>query len=115
LVTFQVSDGELISGMATVTITVGNPSDQPNPTTVLISASVSSGSAPLNNVVFAANTSYDPGTPVVQYEWSINGSSYGSASMLIHNFTAAGSYVVRVRVTDSAGGTAENTVTITVT
>jgi hypothetical protein len=112
--TFKVNDGQVDSNVATVTVNVGSPTTNPNPTTVLISASVSSGSAPLE-VVFAANTSYATGVPVVQYAWDINGQGYGSASMLIHTFTAAGSYVVRVRVTDSDGGSAENTVTITVT
>jgi PKD repeat protein len=69
--------------------------------------------------VFAANTSYQTGVSITQYEWDLDGDSTyeqntGGTPMATHTYTVAGSFTARVRVTDSTGYTASNTVTITV-
>ena len=110
------NDGSLDSNQATVTITVSAAPGQP--TTVALSPYPAAGPCPLT-VVFAANTSYQTGVSITQYEWDLDGDSTyeqntGGTPMATHTYTVAGSFTARVRVTDSTGYTASNTVTITV-
>lgn len=83
-----------------------------------------SGNAPLA-VNFDASASFDPdnggapGAGIAKYEWdytddgAFDFDSAADASVQ-HNYTAQGTYVCRVRVTDDEGATATDTVTVTV-
>lgn len=119
--TFNVSDGELNSSPATVSINVGSAPSQP--TTVFMTPSPTSGNAPLT-VVLPANTSYATGVSIVNYKWDPDGQSSGgnpifwmdSGSIPIISFTyiSPGTYTAYVMVTDSTGYQAQNSVDITV-
>jgi PKD repeat protein len=82
------------------------------PPQVSITALPTSGVAPLS-VNFTATAS-DPDGTIAGYAWDF---ADGGTSTLVspsHTFTAAGSYNVKVTVTDNAGATAQATVLITV-
>ena len=60
----------------------------------------------------------DPNGQIVQYEWDTDGSGYGdprTSNSIVVSFPAAGSYPVRVRVTDNCSYTASATRVIDIT
>lgn len=83
-----------------------------------VSASVSSGSAPLLVRLSATATDSDGG--VALYQWDFNGdgvidyTSRESASV-VYTFAMAGTFDATLTVTDTTGGTATSSVAITVT
>ncbi|MBN2083156.1 PKD domain-containing protein [bacterium] len=83
-----------------------------------ISATPTSGDIPVN-VSFDASGSSDPdGFPLVKYEWDFDGDgtydqNTGTTPTTSHNYTIAGVYQAKVRVTDNEDLTDEDTVTIT--
>ncbi len=71
-------------------------------------------------VNFDGSNSSDPDGSIVKYEWDLDGNGTfetetGTEAVAVHSFPAAGSYDVRMRVTDSSGNksTALRTVTVT--
>jgi YD repeat-containing protein len=70
-------------------------------------------------VNFDGSTSADPDGTIATYEWDLDGNgSYetntGTTSSASTTFAAAGSYEVRLRVTDNAGNSGQTTRTVTV-
>ena len=110
--TFYVDDGQY-TGSGTVTITVGSAPEQP--TTVLL---VASGTTDPLTVLFTANASFATGATIVLYEWDLNGDGVFEQTTTEpaawHTYAYSDSYRPRVRVTDSVGGTAENSILLAV-
>src|SRR5829696_1019316 len=91
----------------------GAPAPPPNqPPTVSVSATPTSGYAPLN-VAFSSNSS-DPDGSIVSSNWTF-GDGTGGAAISPDHVYSAGTYTARVTVTDNAGATASASITITAT
>jgi len=91
----------------------GTPAPPPNqPPTVSVSATPTSGYAPLN-VAFSSNSS-DPDGSIVSSNWTF-GDGTGGAAISPDHVYGAGTYTARVTVTDNAGATASASITITAT
>jgi glucose/arabinose dehydrogenase len=86
------------------------------PPTARISASPTSGNAPLT-VSFDGSASSDPEGRPLSYSWDLNGDgAFGDATTATASFTytAAGSYTAGLRVTDDQGASGTASVVITV-
>ncbi|MEW5755126.1 MAG: Ig-like domain-containing protein [Pseudomonadota bacterium] len=103
--TYDVTDGKAVSNTATVTITVTAVQNQPP--TCSVTATPSTGMAPLN-VNFTATAS-DPDGTVASYLWS-NGAT-GTSTSATYN---AGTHTMSLTVTDNKGATATCSATVTV-
>jgi len=81
-----------------------------------LTANPSSGATPLS-VVFTGTVT--AATPITKYEWDLGDGLFreinGSAASTSHTFDTAGTYAVRLRVTDSSGQTSIGTAMVTVT
>ncbi len=82
------------------------------PPRVSISATPSTGTAPVT-VAFTAAATDDDGT-IAAYAWTFGDGGTSTAANPSHAYTTAGSYAARVTVTDDDGDTATATHTITV-
>jgi len=85
-----------------------------SPPVARFTANPSSGEMPLL-VSFDASSSRDSDGSVVSYAWSFGNGSTGSGATTSHTYSVAGSYVVRLTVTDDGGATNTCTRSITVT
>src|SRR5215218_5364085 len=70
-------------------------------------------------VSFDGSTSVDPDGTIAKYEWDLDGNgsyetSTGTAATASTTFPTAGSYEVKLRVTDNSGNTGQTTRTVTV-
>jgi PKD repeat protein len=88
---------------------------------VLISASVtadftiSPSTGPVSTTfAFSGSASTGP-SPIASYSWDFGDASNGSGQTTTHKYTAAGTYTVRLTVTDNSGRTASTSKTVTVT
>jgi glucose/arabinose dehydrogenase len=88
-----------------------------NPPQAVATANPTSGPAPLT-VQFTGSGSSDPDGDPITYSWDLNGDgTYGDSTAANPSFTytTAGTFQVRLRVTDSHGGSSVSTpITITV-
>jgi hypothetical protein len=66
-------------------------------------------------VSFNGTTSYDPDGTVVGYSWDFGDGSTGSGATTSHSYSIAGTYGVKLNVTDNSGSTGVATQTITIT
>jgi PKD repeat protein len=73
--------------------------------TILTSASVS----------FNGTASFDPDGTIVNYAWTFGDGSTGSGATPAHSYSVAGTYSVKLNVTDNSGSTAVNTQTVAIT
>src|SRR3989449_2933104 len=73
--------------------------------TILTSASVS----------FDGSASFDPDGTIVGYAWDFGDGSTGSGATSSHSYSTAGTYTVKLNVTDNSGSTALDTQTVTIT
>src|SRR3989454_1653357 len=73
--------------------------------TILTSASVS----------FDGTASFDPDGTIVGYAWLFGDGSTGSGATSSHSYSTAGTYTVKLNVTDNSGSTALDTQTVTIT
>ena len=114
----RVTDNDAAQAQDSVTIAVGAPPQ------VELSADVTSGPKPL--VVTFTATAADPGGSITDYEWDFDGDgtyneageelgARGDATPVPYAYTSPGTFTARVRVTDNDGGTATDTLDITVT
>ncbi|MEQ4518932.1 PKD domain-containing protein [Pseudarthrobacter sp. B907] len=62
-----------------------------------------------------ASTSSDANGPIASYAWAFGDGSTGTGVTAQHSYAAAGSYDIRLTVTDNSGSTASVTRTVTVT
>jgi PKD repeat protein len=77
-----------------------------------IAQSPSSGAAPLT-VVFDGSESTDADGSIASYSWSFGDGATATGKTVEHTFTSAGSYTVRLSVTDDQAASAATTATIT--
>ena len=85
------------------------PDDNANPE-ASFSAEPRSGEAPLR-VDFDATASFDPDGTISIYTWDFGDGTSGSGVQVLHTYTTAGTYTVRLTVTDDDGASASRTVT----
>jgi PKD domain/Bacterial pre-peptidase C-terminal domain/Metallo-peptidase family M12B Reprolysin-like len=81
--------------------------------TSVISASATSGTAPLVVNLSGANSSDADGS-IVAYDWSFSEGGTATGSTTSRTYTTPGSYVAQLRVTDNGGLSSLSSVTITV-
>jgi Metal-dependent hydrolase len=92
----------------------GGPPPPPanQPPTVTVSASPTSGIAPLP-VSFSSNSS-DPDGSIVSYNWTFGDGQTATQPFTSSTYASAGTYTARLTVTDNQGATASASVVITV-
>jgi PKD repeat protein len=83
------------------------------PPVAVMSATITAGVAPLA-VSFSGAASTDADGSISSYAWAFGDGSTASGSGSAHTYTAAGSFVAKLTVTDNSGATASQSVTITV-
>ena len=111
-VKLTVTDNKGASGSTTKTITITEtPNQSP---TASFTANPTSGVAPLGVTFNALNSSDSDGT-IISYAWDFKDGSTGSGQTINHTFSSAGSYSVKLTVTDNKGASGSTTKTITVT
>ena len=84
------------------------------PPTAVMSATPSTGAAPLT-VTFDGSGSTDPDGTIASYSWNFGDGATSAATNPSHTYTSARTYKATLTVTDNAGSTASASVTITVT
>ncbi len=103
----------------TISVTFDLPVLQPGidfepPTAVIEVTPGTTGTAPFT-VVFDASGSTDVGSGIASYSWDFgDGTSATGVTPAAHTYTTAGSYIVKLTVTDYYGNAGFATVTITV-
>ena len=92
----------------------GGGNGQNQPPTANFSASPTSGAAPLT-VNFDASSSTAPDGVIASYSWNFGDGETASGQTTSHTFESAGSFTVRLTVTDNAGQTdsAEQVISVT--
>lgn len=111
--TLTVTDNEGATASDTITILVGDAPGNQVPTAVA-SADVTSGEAPLN-VNFTGSGSSDSDGTIASYAWDFGDGGSSTSADPSHSYTAAGTYVATLTVTDNEGATGTDTVSITAT
>lgn len=91
-----------------VTVTVAGTATNQSPT-----ASFGSGSSGLA-ASFDASGSSDPDGSVASYAWDFGDGSTGTGATATHTYAAAGTYSVKLTVTDNSGATGSVTKSVTV-
>jgi PKD repeat protein len=66
-------------------------------------------------VSFDGTSSYDPDGTIVGYAWDFGDGSTGSGATPTHGYSIAGTYSVKLNVTDNSGSTNVSTQTVTIT
>jgi PKD repeat protein len=66
-------------------------------------------------VGFVGTSSYDPDGTIVGYAWDFGDGSTGSGASSTHGYSVAGTYAVKLNVTDNSGSTAVSTQTVIIT
>ena len=109
VVTLTVTDSGGLTATATRTVVVlgGPPPDGPPTAAFAVSASGL-------DISGDASASTDQEGPISSYAWDFGDATTGSGSTVSHSYAAAGTYVVTLVVTDSAGATASVTQPVTV-
>ena len=108
--TLTVTDNLGATGTATKTVTVNAPVNQAP--TALLSASPTSGTAPLA-VALDASGSSDPDGAIASYTWNCGDGIIHTGVAHTHTYSAAGTYTATLTVTDNQGATGTATKTIT--
>jgi cytochrome c len=106
--TVTVSDGRGGTATDTVVVTVGNRAP-----TVTLSATPTSGKAPLTVAFTATGADPDGDTLTYQYDFG-DGSKLVTGRTASHKYSKAGTYTAKVTVTDTSGATGTAQVQITV-
>ncbi|HEX9452985.1 MAG TPA: glycoside hydrolase family 44 protein [Candidatus Binatia bacterium] len=84
------------------------------PPVAAMSASPTSGVAPLN-VAFNGGVSSDSDGNIVSYAWNFGDGTNGTGITTAHSYVTAGNYSARLTVTDNQGASSSTTTTIQVT
>ena len=92
---------------ATVTVAAGPTGNQPPTASFTTQTTDLTGS-------FDAGGSRDPDGSIAAYAWEFGDGTFGTGVTASHTFAAAGSYTVRLTVTDNAGSAASATSTVIV-
>ena len=108
-VALTVTDDKGATAQTTRTVTVTAP---PPPNQVPEAAFTAT---PTNlNVAFDGSTSKDSDGSIAAYAWDFGDGSTGTGAKPAHTYDTAGSYQVKLTVTDNAGATAATTAAVTV-
>jgi glucose/arabinose dehydrogenase len=83
------------------------------PPVVAAQASPTSGGSPLT-VNFTSTGTSDPENQPLTYSWDFGDSTSATTAAAAHTYTADGTYLARLTVSDGAGSTASSPITITV-
>ena len=68
-----------------------------------------------SSVSFDGTASFDPDGTIVGYAWTFGDGSTGSGATPSHSYSVAGTFSVKLNVTDNSGSTAVDTQTVTIT
>jgi PKD repeat protein len=110
-VRLTVTDNGGATGTTTQVVSVSSPANQ-NP---VASFSYSPSSPTTGTTVnFYGGASSDPDGSIVGYTWTFGDGAAGSGVNTSHAFTSAGSYTVRLTVTDNGGATGTTTQVVSV-
>ncbi len=80
-----------------------------------LSAIDASSTSPTTTTSVTFSVTATGGTPTLVYAWTINGAASGSTAMLTQTFSSAGTYTIKVVVTDAVGASMSKTTTANVT
>ncbi|MCA4133607.1 PKD domain-containing protein [Arthrobacter sp. M4] len=108
-ITLTVTDNSNNTNSVTKPVTVTAPPPNKPPTAAF--------TATPNNLVaaFDASASADPDGTITSYAWNFGDSATGNGATTSHSYAAAGTYAVKLTVTDNAGATGTVTKNVTVT
>ena len=106
-----VDDGES-TGTATVQIVVGDPAGNQAPTVQAAADPSGGGTAPLKVGFCAAGV--DPDGDPLSYVWDFGDGGMAGGTKATHTYTAPGTYVAKVTVTDPSGATGPRQITVQV-
>ncbi len=109
-VTLTVTDDFGATNTDTTTITASGPAPNEAPVAVAV-ADPTTGSAPLL-VDFDGSGSYDSDGSIVSYEWDFGDGATGTGAIASHTYSAAGTYIATLTVTDDLD--AESNVTVSI-
>ncbi len=108
LVRLTVTDNSAATATADTTVIIQNrpplPSITASTSTVSVGASVS----------FDATASNDPDGTITSYSWDFGDGTPGAGPTASHTFSNAGTFTVRLSITDNNGSTASTVYTVTV-
>ena len=104
-----VTDGEGLTDMATITITVNTPNAPP---VALAEATPESGLVPLEVTFTGSNSTDDVG--IVSYSWDFGDGGTSDEADPVYTYTTAGSFDAVLTVTDGGGLSDTSTVNIVV-
>ncbi len=110
-----VSPGSLKNDSNILPSTIGGGSTPPanQPPTVTVSATPTSGLAPLP--VSFSSSANDPDGSIVSYSWTFGDGQTATQPFTSNTYTSAGTYTARLTVTDNQGASASASVIVTVT
>lgn len=112
-ITLRVTDDAGATQTATQNVTVGSAASLPTATMTFSPTDPTTSTT----IFFDASASRPASAPIVEYRftWGDNTSDQvGTSATATHRFTAVGTYVVRLTVTDSEGRQGTNTVNVAV-
>ena len=106
------SPGSLMNDTVILSSTEGTPAPPNQPPNLSISASATSGVSPL--FVSFASAASDPDGYIASYYWNFGDNTTSSSANPTHTYTAAGSYLAYLTVTDNSGAPTTANVVINV-
>lgn len=109
VVTLTVTDDTGLSDIASTTVTVGRPNSAPAANFTMTGG----GTAPAT-VTFDGRGSSDADGSIVSWAWDFGDGGAGTGSVASHVFQKAGTYTVRLSVTDNDGAKTSTAKSITV-
>jgi hypothetical protein len=112
----RVTDNNGASAVSSAKSILIEDSISQSPLTLNLTAKPGSGTAPLSTAFYVSFS--DPNAKAISYEWDLDGNGIYEAktttSPISNTFTNPGTYIVKVRVTDSYGTTSTDEVTVIV-
>jgi PKD repeat protein len=110
-----VSDG-LVTSQDTVSVTVRNIGEQPEPPEPPVARiSVLGGSYEVNTAIsFSAASSHDPDGQIIGYSWNFGDNTISVGVTVTHTYSNIGTYTVTLRVTDNDGNVGSTTTTVVI-
>lgn len=109
-VTLTVTDNRGASASTTQEVRVRSPNQPPVASFTFSPTNPDPG----ETVSFDASSAHDPDGTIVSYSWDFGDGGTGSGVSVTHVYSAAGTYVVTLTVTDNQGATAQAQKTIQV-
>ncbi|MBS3735907.1 MAG: PKD domain-containing protein [Candidatus Bipolaricaulota bacterium] len=111
--TLELTDDDGLSSSTSITITVNEPPPENELPSASITLDSDTGTAPVT-LEFSAEDSSDPDGNIESYVWEFGDGTTSRGSEVSHRYDQAGSYTVKLTVTDNRDGkaTAERTVEI---